>query len=200
MTTAFFSSYQEYNYLLNIRTDHLFNILNNTLLLPLCESSRNFSVSQIFWQALLEYHSILKKFQCFGKYVQSYLLQPLSAQEDLWGLSLQLQIKPQKIIIYLISQNKESRKEGIINEKETMCFHIPISQQGERRFKEKPNVLQPQQILYDFQISRKCNMVWKQSDKKMLSPYLKDTTTKAITLKQFLLAMIIIITIPVNFL
>lgn len=127
MTTAFFSSYQEYNYLLNIRTDHLFNILNNTLLLPLCKSSRNFSVSQRFWQAFSEYHSILKKFPCFGKYVQSYLLQPLSAQEDLWGLSLQLQIKPQKIIIYLISLNKESRKEGIINgKKKPYVFIFPF--------------------------------------------------------------------------
>lgn len=71
--------------------------------------------------------------------------------------------------------------------KKNICFHIPISQQGERRFKEKPNVLQPQQILYDL-------------NKQKVQYGMKTVRQKnAITLKQFLLAMIIIITIPVNF-
>lgn len=82
--------------------------------------------------------------------------------------------------------------------KKNICFHIPISQQGERRFKEKPNVLQPQQILYDLN-KQKVQYGMKTVRQKNAKPLSEGHNTKAITLKQFLLAMIIIITIPVNF-
>lgn len=126
-----------------------------SLVVPLWKKPKFRYTSEI----LMSLHRIpLNLYKSTEKYIKVYLLQPSSTQEDLWGLSLQLQGKPHKTIIYLITQTKGSygKRALLLVKKKLYVFMFPFPW---CKLKEKHNVLQPKEITYDFQISTKCNTV-----------------------------------------
>lgn len=57
----------------------------------------------------------LKLYKYTEKYIEVYLLQPLSAQEDLWGLSLRLQKMPHNYVKKYINVKFTFKKSRRLN-------------------------------------------------------------------------------------